>query len=54
MYDEKAIEYKEVLAKIQTLNVLTDSNSLLRDERDRLKAKVHTPYSTCTVNSPLF
>ena len=28
------------MAKVQTLNVLSDSNTLLRDEKDRLKEKV--------------
>ena len=31
-----------MLAKVQTLNILSDSNRLLREERDTLKTKVST------------
>ena len=35
-----AAQYKEVMNKVHTLNVISDSNHLLRDERDQLTKQV--------------
>lgn len=36
-----AAKHAEVLRKVETLNAITDSNKILRDERDNLKAQLH-------------
>ena len=47
-----AAQYEEVMKKVQTLNVISDSNRLLRDERDQLSKQVRLEYVyknyTCT------
>ena len=47
-----AAQYEEVMKKVQTLNVISDSNRLLRDERDQLTKQVRLEYVyknyTCT------
>lgn len=36
-----AAKHAEVLRKVETLNAITDSNKILRDERDKLKVQVN-------------
>ena len=41
-----ATQYEEVMTKVHTLNVISDSNRLLRDERDQLTKQVCTLYNS--------
>jgi len=37
---QTAAQHAELMRKVETLNLLQDSNRLLRDERDRLSARL--------------
>ena len=45
-HEETAAQYEDIMSKIQTLNVLNDSNRLIREEKDSLAKQVRVTTAT--------
>lgn len=48
-HSETASKYEEVMSRVQMLNVISDSNKLLREEKNTLREQA----SLCATNSPV-